>query len=161
MNPQHPTILKMARHAAQAGEQTPTQALDPIWLRNLVLAAGADDVGFVGIDRPELDDQRADLKLMFPMVRTVITYAVRMQRDPILSPLRSLANHEFHSTSDDVDDVGRRVAKLLTEQGTRALNHRLPFRWRPPASRTKRPGPFRTNPSQLPAGWGRWAFIEM
>ncbi len=127
MNPQHPTILKMARHAAQAGEQTPTQALDPIWLRNLVLAAGADDVGFVGIDRPELDDQRADLKLMFPMVRTVITYAVRMQRDPILSPLRSLANHEFHSTSDDVDDVGRRVAKLLTEQGTRALNPPVAF----------------------------------
>jgi ferredoxin len=103
------------------------QPLDAAWLRELVLSAGADDVGFVKIDRPELDDQREDLLRLFPAVRTLIPFVVRMNRELIRSPLRSVANHEFHSTGDDVDDVGRRVASLLEARGIRALNPPLAF----------------------------------
>ncbi len=40
--------------------------LNATWLRTLVLETGADDVGFVEIARPELDDQRGDILASFP-----------------------------------------------------------------------------------------------
>ena len=109
-----------------ASQMTDT-TLNAAWLRELVLNAGADDVGFVSIDRPELDDQREDLLKLFPAVRTLIPYVVQMNRENTRAPFRSIANHEFHSTGDDVDDVGRRVAAALTERGIRAMNPPLAF----------------------------------
>jgi ferredoxin len=110
--------------STQVAQSTP---LDAAWLRQLVLDAGADDVGFVQIDRAELDDQRADLLKLFPAVRTLIPYVVKMNRENTRAPFRSVANHEFHSTGDDVDDVGRRVAAALNERGIRAMNPPLAF----------------------------------
>lgn len=123
---EHPTVLKMTSDSI-ALSQHQSQTLDKTMLRNLVLAAGADDVGFVSIDRPELDDQRDDLLQLFPIVRTLIPFVVRMHREPLRTPFRSIANHEFHSTGDIVDDVGRRIVTLLEAQDVCALNPPLAF----------------------------------
>lgn len=123
---EHPTVKKM-NALAVAGQPQATELLDANWLRELVLSAGGDDVGFVSIDRPELDDQRDDLLKLFPAVRTVISFVVRMNKELTRSPLRSVANHEFHSTGDEVDDVARRVTATLTERGIRALNPPMAF----------------------------------
>jgi ferredoxin len=123
---EHPTVKKISARQSEMSERT-TTPLDAAWLRELVIAAGADDVGFVSIERSELDDQREDLLQLFPPVRTLIPYVVRMHRELIRTPLRSVANHEFHSTGDEVDDVGRRVVSLLEEHGIRALNPPLAF----------------------------------
>ena len=39
----------------------PDGKLDAAWLRELAMTCGADDVGFVSMDRAELDDQREDI----------------------------------------------------------------------------------------------------
>ena len=53
----HPTVI---RHR-QGNKYRPPTALDADRLRRLCLDAGADDVGFVALDRPELDDQREEI----------------------------------------------------------------------------------------------------
>jgi len=40
--------------------------LDADWLRQICLDAGADDVGFVEIDRPEIADQRGEILELYP-----------------------------------------------------------------------------------------------
>lgn len=126
---EHPTVVKVRaqQQAAPLSAPPPATALDASWLREQVLAAGADDVGFVSIDRPELDDQRADLLKLFPAVRTIVPYVVKMHKENVRAPFRSIANHEFHSTGDDVNDIGRHVAAMLTERGIRAMNPPLAF----------------------------------
>jgi ferredoxin len=50
-----------------------------------------------------------------------------MNREPIRSPARSVANLEFHHTGDHVNDVARKVVATLEEQGVRALNPAMGF----------------------------------
>ena len=47
--------------------------LDAAWLRQLCIDAGADDVGFVERDRPEIADQKAEIDSVFPKTRTLIS----------------------------------------------------------------------------------------
>ncbi|MDZ4656517.1 MAG: SCP2 sterol-binding domain-containing protein [Bythopirellula sp.] len=91
-------------------------------LRQLCLDAGADDVGFLSLDRPELDDQRADILRAFPATKSLISFVCRMNREPIRSPARSVANEEFHQTTDSVNEVARDIVRTLENQGIRAMN---------------------------------------
>jgi epoxyqueuosine reductase QueG len=100
--------------------QTASPALDAAALRDLVLAAGADDMGFVSMDDPALDDQRAGILSAFPFARTLISFVVRMNRENIRSPARSFANLEFHHTNDECDAASRRLVKMLEARGRRA-----------------------------------------
>lgn len=104
-----------------------TRTLQSDWLKQLVMNAGADDVGFVDIDRPALDDQRRDILSVFPRARTLISYVCRMNREAIRAPARSIANLEFHHAGEEVDDVGHRVVRALEDLGMKALNPAMGF----------------------------------
>ena len=67
------------------------ESLDAEWLKQLVLHAGADDVGFVEIGRPALDDQREDILKALPHTKTLISFVVRMNKEAIRTPARSVA----------------------------------------------------------------------
>lgn len=105
----------------------PPTVLDASWLRALCLEAGAADVGFVELERPALADQRADVETALPGTRALISYCVRMNREPIRSPARSTANLEFHAAGHDVDAVGREIVRALEAAGVRALNPSMGF----------------------------------
>jgi hypothetical protein len=90
-------------------------------LRQLALDCGADDAGCVALDRKELDDQRADILRCFPPTRTLLSIVCRMNREPIRSVDRSVANLEFHETTDRVNGVTRSIVAALERQGVRAL----------------------------------------
>ena len=111
----------------QTSEQNRVSKLDQKSLRRLCLEAGADDVGFVEIDRPELEQDRADILNVFPQTRTLISFVIRMNREAIRSPARSVANLEFHHTGDQVNDVARHLVKLLESKGIRAVNPAMGF----------------------------------
>ncbi len=91
-------------------------------LRNLCMDAGADDVGFVEIDRTEIADQKEEILWAFPRTRTLIAFVCRMNQDNIRTPARSVANLEFHHTGDEVNEVARRIVRELEELGLRAMN---------------------------------------
>src|SRR5205823_7009594 len=81
------------------------ESLDGGWLKQLVLDAGADDVGFVEIGRPALDDHRRDIFKAFPPTKTLVSFVVRMNREAIRTPARSVSITEFHHTGDELHDI--------------------------------------------------------
>src|SRR3954466_15656007 len=120
---EHPTAI---RHR-QKGAGSPTKALDAERLRRLALDAGADDVGLVAIDRPELDDQRGEVLALYPWTRTLISVVCRMNREPIRSPARSVANLEFHRGGDRTNEVAHAIVAALEAEGLRAVNPAMGF----------------------------------
>jgi ferredoxin len=102
-------------------------SIDVDELRQLCLDCGADDVGFVAIDRKELDADREDIKLAFPRTRTLIGFVSRMIPDNIRTPLRSIANVEFHHTGDEVEHIARSIIKRLADKGVRGVYPSMGF----------------------------------
>ncbi len=102
-------------------------ALSAEELRALCLEAGADDVGFVSIDNPDLGLEADQARAVRPGVRTLISLVFRMNREPIRSTARSVANLEFHHTGDQVNDTGRALVRALEDRGLAALNPAMGF----------------------------------
>lgn len=113
--------------AASSSSFVQSSVLNSNWLRDLSLGAGADDVGFVELSRRELDDQRDDILECFPQGKSLISFVVRMNREPIRSPARSIANLEFHRTGTEVNEIARRIVTALERQGVRAINPAMGF----------------------------------
>ena len=120
----HPTVKKYYQINKNPPRKEP---LNATWLKQLVLDAGADDVGFVEIGRPALDSQREDILKAFPHTKTLISFVVRMNREAIRTPARSVANTEFHHSGDEVNGVARSVVQKLEERGIRAMNPAMGF----------------------------------
>lgn len=106
---------------ASAGARTAAE------LRQLCLDAGADDVGFVAVADPALDADRRELAAVAPWAQTAIGFVCRMNREPLRSPARSLANLEFHQSGDRVNGVARRIVAALERNGVRAVNPAMGF----------------------------------
>ncbi len=123
---EHPTVKRIHASNPQKVDQQ-AKPLDADWLRQLVIDVGADDVGFVQIDRHEIDDQRDDILHAFPHTKTLISYVVRMNREPIRTPARSVANLEFHHAGDEVNEIGRKLVRTLEDKGIRAINPAMGF----------------------------------
>ena len=117
---QHPTVIRFYQRTNT--KSTQPVRLDSAWLRQLCLDLGADDVGFVEIDRPELHDERAEILTLFPSTKTLISIVCRMNREPIRSPARSIANLEFHDRSDHTNGTAHAIVSALESRGIRALN---------------------------------------
>src|SRR5881392_2065538 len=122
----HPTVQRF-RLKTVPSVPPKKESLDAGWLKKLVLGAGADDVGFVEIGRPALDEQREDILKAFPRTKTLISFVVRMNREAIRTPARSVANTEFHHSGDEVNDVARNVVRILENRGIRAMNPAMGF----------------------------------
>lgn len=123
---EHPTVKRLQSKRPQVIDEQ-REPLDADWLRQLVLDAGGDDVGLVQIGREELDDQRDDILRAFPRTQTLVSFVVRLNREPIRSPARSVANLEFHRTGDRVNEVARSVVRALEDRGIAALNPAMGF----------------------------------
>src|SRR5256714_3440347 len=122
----HPTVQRIHLKTLPS-VPSKKESLDAGSLKQLVLDAGADDVGFVEIGRPALDDQRQDILKAFPHTKTLISFMVRMNREAIRTPARSVSNTEFHHSGDEVNDITRSVVQTLEDRGIRAMNPAMGF----------------------------------
>jgi ferredoxin len=120
----HPTVVKVRRDSAPP---PPPSQLEAQWLRQVVPEAGGDETGFVEIARPELAEERPYVEAIFPAARTLISFVSRMNRQPVRSPARSLANVEFHHAGDRVNEIAGRVVAQLESRGVRAMNPAMGF----------------------------------
>src|SRR5262245_60755109 len=123
---EHPSV-KRFRDRAAVSAMGPPPMLDAQELRDICLAAGADDVGFVDFDRPELANQRNDILHFFPHTKSLISFVLRMNREPIHNPARSVANVEFHQTGEHVNETAHRIVAALEARGIRAINPAMGF----------------------------------
>ncbi len=83
---EHPTVKQFQEREASGHSPAQPQVLDRNWLRQLFLEAGADDVGFVEIDRAEVADQKADVLWLLAKTKALISFVVRMNRENIRTP---------------------------------------------------------------------------
>ncbi|HEY6877193.1 MAG TPA: 4Fe-4S binding protein, partial [Polyangiales bacterium] len=115
---EHPTVL-----AVRARPQPPVASMvSATWLKELALQHGADDAGLVELARPALDDQRALIRQVYPDARALLTFVVRMNKEPVRSSVRSVANQEFHATYDAVNEAAREIVRALGDVGIAACN---------------------------------------
>ena len=124
--PEHPSIKRFRERPAASVNQLPV-TLDAQELREIVLKAGADDLGFVEVDRAELAAERKDILRFFPHTRSLISFVLRMNREPIHNPARSVANVEFHQTGERVNEIAHRIVAALEARGIRAINPAMGF----------------------------------
>jgi ferredoxin len=118
----HPTVKRFHEQPADQRGPQPPSVLDAAWLRQVCLDAGADDAGFVEIDRPEISAQKIEALAVLPGSKTLVSFVCRMNRENIRTPARSIANLEFHRTTDETNDVARRIVAALEKLGVRAIN---------------------------------------
>lgn len=94
----------------------------PGWLRQLVLDVGADDVGFVSVDREEIAAEAPHILEAFPQTRTLVSIVCRLNPDNVRSPARSIGNLEFHRNYHHINVVAAEVVRKLAKRGIRAVN---------------------------------------
>lgn len=117
----HPMVAKLKEEGRAEARPAPPM-LDAADMRRLCLEAGADDVGFVAIDRPELDDQRSEIHGVLPATRTLVSFVVRINPAGIRAPARSVANSEFHRGYDVTAEVSRAIVRGLVALGAEAVD---------------------------------------
>jgi len=91
-------------------------------LRCAALEAGADDVGVVSIDRPEVAEEWPHVLAAFPQTRSLLSLVARSNADAIRSPARSIGNLEFHRNYHHLNDVQWRIVDALRRMGVRAVS---------------------------------------
>lgn len=102
-------------------------ALTAEGLNALARRLGADDSGVVSVDDPLLAEDRPYILRAFPAAKTLLVLLGRMNREPVRSPARSVANLEFHTAGHAVDDTARAVVRHLEDRGIPALNPAMAF----------------------------------
>ncbi|RSM47404.1 (4Fe-4S)-binding protein [Amycolatopsis balhimycina DSM 5908] len=123
----HPSVRAVLARRRAGDAASPPAVIDAAWLRELCLAAGADDVGAVSLDHPDLAGERTYVQAALPGTRTLVAMAFRMNRDNCRSTARSVANQEFHQTGEQADHTARSVTRALQDAGYRALNPSVGF----------------------------------
>ena len=122
----HPTV-KRVREVRKTEVSPEAKPLDAQWLRQLALDCGADDAGLVEMERPALDDERPEIVGRYPWTKTLLAFVRRMNREPVKSEARSIANLEFHRKGAEVNYIGGKIVERLEQHGIRAVNPSMGF----------------------------------
>src|SRR5262245_19395378 len=122
---EHPTVRRLS--PIIEGKQTAVEKLEGKWLRELALDCGAHDVGLVELTRPGLDSQRDEILRNYPWTKSLLSFVVRMAREPVRGAPRSVANLEFHRAGDEVNEVAAAIVAKLEERGIKDVNPSMGF----------------------------------
>ena len=156
----HPTVkLYRAQNNVTSASEV-TDKLDAQWLKQQVLNAGADDVGFVEISRPELNDHHAEILEIFPDTQTLVSFVCRLNPESIRCVSRAVSDLEFLQTQKAADGIARKVTQVLAQKGVHALNYACGF----PMDLDKWPGkmwPVSHKPIAVAAGLGHLGLNRM
>ena len=155
-NEQHPDVVWFGEQAGPAlnGVAAQLPRLRAAELRELCLSAGADDAGFVELDRAAIADQRDDVLSILPGTATVVSLVFRLNRYGLRSSLHSAVDAEFQQNSKHANGAVRTVATRLGKLGVRAVHLPVGF----PFETSRWPGkmwPIAEKPMAEAAGMGR------
>ena len=123
----HPTVRNLAQRGSDLSRREAPDMLDAALLRRIAVGHGADDVGIVEIGRPAIEPQRAEILRNYPWTRSLLSFVVKMAREPIRGAPRSIANLEFHRAGHEVDHIAAAIVLELEARGIRAVNPSMGF----------------------------------
>lgn len=121
----HPTVKRRQADGKFAARST--SQLSAAELHQLALDCGAHDAGLVEIGRPGIEPQRAEILRNYPWTKSLLSYVVRMAREPVRGAPRSVANLEFHRAGHEIDAIGAAIVARLEARGIRAVNPSMGF----------------------------------
>ena len=124
---QHPTVKRLRSPPDARAEGAVASSLSAAELRQCAFDCGAHDAGLVEISRPGVAAQRDELLRNYPWTRTLLSFVVRMAREPVRGPPRSVANLEFHRAGHEVDSIAAHIVARLEARGIRAVNPAMGF----------------------------------
>lgn len=122
-------------------------------VKELCRELGAEDAGFVEVDRAALGTQREAAEHLLPGARALVSLVIATNRDNLLAPPRSVANSRFHQDGERLAVAAHDIARALRRLGVRAVVTSVGFpmetgRWAPTA--TSASPPARSGPSRVP-----------
>lgn len=106
-----------------------TALLNRTMLERVCRNAGADDVGFVELDRSSLAPQRDSILRAFPWAASLMVFSRRLNRHAIRTPVRGISSAEFIAGGHDVRTIVHAVVRALETEGIRSagLSGLFPF----------------------------------
>ncbi len=130
----HPTVKWYREKRTEPPPQSPQEKLDSEWLKRVGFESGADDMGLVDIDRPEMKAHQKDILEVFPPTKTLMSLVCRLNPENIRCVSRAISDLEFLHGMKKVDAVAHRINEILRKKGARVL----------------------TPPSGFPMDMGKW-----
>ncbi|MDH3878063.1 MAG: hypothetical protein OET18_09495, partial [Desulfobacterales bacterium] len=94
----HPTVKRFREKGDETAASEAPDILDAEWLKQQVLEAGADDVGLVDINCPDLNGYQADILEIFPRSKTLVSFVCRLNPESIRCVSRAVSDLEFLQT---------------------------------------------------------------
>ena len=103
-------------------------------IRQICLQAGADEVGFVEVDRPGLTQEGPGILQLYPATQTIISLSRALNRENVQSLARPLYNGEFRRVEEDLFRISGEILRHLNSREIRGvtLNPAFPMdmnRW--------------------------------
>jgi NAD-dependent dihydropyrimidine dehydrogenase PreA subunit len=151
---EHPTVLALQKKKPSLTVKS-EQVHPSNLIREKLLELGAADVGFVEIERESLAQHRESILGTFPETKSIISFVVRMNRESVRNPARSLANSAFHHANVDATAIGLSLTRWFEDQGVRALNVNAGFPMEAGNFPNKRVWTVSHKPLAVAAGLGR------
>jgi ferredoxin len=143
---------RRAYEATLGPTATPTLSHDE--LRRLCLDAGADDVGFVEVDRPALAEEAPSARRLFGPVRTYVVLVRTTNPDAVRSVSRSVANVAWKSNHEQLVAASADLLERLRDRGVGGVTVPVGFPMDPPYEAGARPWELSVKPIAVEAGMG-------
>jgi epoxyqueuosine reductase QueG len=106
---------------SQTGDNRSSPVLSSGDLRKICLDGGADDTGFVEINREALSSERDDILRVFPRTETIISVVKRVNRESIQSISSSVADYEYAKIHKDLFEIAGEILLQLNARGIRGV----------------------------------------
>jgi len=90
-------------------------------IKKICLEVGADDVGFVNIDREALQNEREGIFQVYSLTRSIVCVIKVFNRENIQSPARYVANDEHHGVGDEFAGICRGILRRFNKLGIRGV----------------------------------------
>ncbi len=118
---EHPAVKRYYETKSGSNGVDVTSKLSHSEIRRICFEFGADDVGFVEIERPELDDQRDAILKMFPWTKSLVSFVGRLNRENLRSPARSISSLELNKVSEKLEGATHKLTAYLERNGVKAV----------------------------------------
>ncbi len=114
----------------------PRAVLESAQLKQMALAAGADDAGFIDLSRDAMADYRQDLLDVMPDTQSVMVLVFRVNQNHLKSLAHSVADYEFKQVWTEANHIARQLVNQLQQTAIKAMNMPTGF----PYEATRWPG---------------------
>lgn len=115
----HPTIKAYNENKNQFKKNE--AVLESVWLKQLAMNAGANDVGLIELTREPVLEYKPDLLSVMHDTKSIMILAVRINQTPLRSLAHSVADQEFKRVWENFKNIEGRIVEQLENTGCKTV----------------------------------------